>query len=133
MCSSDLALEVRFVSSLVVLRPRHAVDAIRERLLAGEDVGDLPGPPAALLVWRQAERVFHRRADPLEAAWIEAARLDRGIRFDALCELAARDIALDRDAGSVPAASPPDPAGEVLAKLRCWLRDSLLVDTRVRG
>lgn len=117
---------VRRVASLVVLRPRHPVDAIRDRLLEGVPLDDLPEAPApaALLSWRQEERVFHRRADALEAALLDAARPDEGIPFASLCELAARHL----DPGGQTDDGPPDPAEAVLARLELWLRDDVLVD-----
>lgn len=116
---------VRPVASLVVLRPGHPVDTIRERLLAGETLAAMPDAPPALFSWRQGERVYHRRADALEAALLDAAREGSSLPFATLCELADRNLG-DRDDARTPA---DDPAAAVLARLDLWLRDGLLVDT----
>lgn len=123
-------LSIRRVASLVVLRPSHPVDAIRERLLSGAPLDDLPGAPAALFAWRQEERVFHRRADALEAALVEAAGPLEGIPFARLCDLAARHLETAGGSGE-PGAATIDPAAALFATLESWLRDSLLVDDRI--
>lgn len=121
------SLEMRFVSSLVVLRPLHPVDVLRERLLADEPLDDLPPPPAALLTWRQEERVFHRRADGFEASLLDEARGAGGMSFEALCETAASRVEAVGP-GSAGRGTPDDAAAAVLGRLKVWLRDGLLAD-----
>lgn len=65
-----------------------------------------------LLVWRKAERVCHRRLDPVEAGAL--AHLSLGIRFEALCEWAADEIG---------EAEAPARAAGWLAR---WVEDGLL-------
>ena len=121
------SLEVCFVSSLVVLHPLHPVDVLRERLLAGDPLDDLPPPPSALLTWRQEERVFHRRAGGFEAALLEDARAAGGMSLAALCEASASRLeAVGQEFEGREA--PDDVARAVLSRLDVWLRDGLLVD-----
>lgn len=127
------ALELRFVASLLVLRPSHPVDAIRERLLASASLDSMPAPPAALFTWRQDERVFHRRADAFESALVDAARERRGIDFAALCEVADRELGPPVGARDAGGGERCDAATALLARLELWLRDALLADTRSPG
>jgi len=119
-------LLVQPVASLVVLRPASPVDDLRERLLADEAPEDLRPPPASLLVWRQDERVFHRRATGFEADLLGASR--QGLPFAELCEIAPVTEATP----GIPKPVPTEPATVVLGLLTRWLEEGLLVDTLPR-
>ena len=69
--------------------------------------------PIVLLVWRKAERVFHRRLEPGEASAL--ALLSLGTSFGELCEWAADEIGESE--------APARSAGW----LARWLEDGLLV------
>ncbi|MEW6268679.1 MAG: DNA-binding domain-containing protein [Thermodesulfobacteriota bacterium] len=105
-------LRLRPVRSLVLLGLGAPVDLVRERLLRGEESGDVPREPVRLRVWRQEWKVFHRRIDEIEAAALDWLR--EGATFADLCDWIA-----DRDGD--------DRAAELaLDLLRRWLDDELL-------
>jgi hypothetical protein len=106
-------LHVRPVGSLVLLGPCAPADTLRERLLAGDDVGEVALEPVLLRVWRQDLTVFHRRVDALEHGAL--AMLRPGASFAALCAWLAERVG---DEGAGPAA---------VRLLRRWLDDALLV------
>lgn len=82
---------------------------------SGEDGPDLPEPqpaPHALLVWRAGLDTRWRSLEPLESALLQAVA--EGLRFDAICELAAQTV------------GPEAAAGWVVQALQRWLAEGLL-------
>ena len=114
----DLALVLH--PSVQTLRLDWPVHVLREAFDAG-GAGQVSAPTApeatGVLVWRHAERVFFRSAEPLEVELLGAARA--GARFGALCERAARAVG--------DAAAPARAAGWLAA----WVAAGLLARSRL--
>jgi hypothetical protein len=102
------------VDSLRLLALTHAVDAVRERLLAGHDAGAITATRTLLRVWRQDLVVYVRAIPQLEMAALRW--LHRGSTFADLCGWLDSVIDADQDATHV--------AGSLLAR---WVEDGLLV------
>src|SRR5690606_28303621 len=92
------ALDVRPVRSLRLVATSAPVDDARERLLRGEELGDVPRATLWLRVWRQGWQVFHRRVDELEFAALDWLR-GGGVTFADLCEWLAARVGDDAAAG----------------------------------
>lgn len=105
-------LRLEPVRSLLVLEARAPVDALRERLLADGDTGDVALEPVVLCVWRQELTVFHRRIDTTEHEALQA--LAAGASFEALCARLAASVG-EAEAGPT-----------ALRLLHRWLEDDLL-------
>ncbi|HVO29466.1 MAG TPA: DUF692 family protein [bacterium] len=87
-----------------------------------DDEAEIPVPPhepSAYRVWREEHTVFHVSMEPLEAECFEA--LLRGESFGAMCGIAANALGGDPEAA----------AAQVVALLRGWLDDKLLVGVRL--
>lgn len=101
------------VASLRLLVCDAPVDTLRERILASEDLSDVPSGRVLLRVWRQDTTVFYRRMEALEAAALRW--MFHGVSFAALCAWLGES------------AREQDPAAAALRLLGRWLEDELLV------
>jgi hypothetical protein len=111
-----VTLPVRLVPAHRVVTVGHPVEAVWRAFGAGGS-RDLPAQPAApgtLLVWRQGTMVYHRPADPIEAAALALAAT--GAPFAAMCEVVAGALGEGQD-----------PAQATFRLLARWIDDELLV------
>ena len=109
------ALRIAPVRSLQLLTLTHALDTVRERLLAKEPAGDVPVESVLLRVWRQDLVVYVRRVPLLEMAALRW--LHRGSTFAELCGWLADGTALDES---------EDATATAAGLLQRWIGDGLL-------
>jgi hypothetical protein len=111
------ALRFGAIPALRVLKLDHPAHLAREAFDRGRPAPALPDEATTVLVWRKAERVFHRALDPLEAGALDLAL--RGEPFGAVCE---------RVCGAVGEAATP---ARALALLERWLENGLFTSLEV--